>query len=134
MDKIKYFVLDTNVLLHDANSLTAFGDNMIVIPMAVVEELDKFKRNMDMLGRNARQAIRVLDRLREAGKLSEGVAFSKIGLQSSGMLSVRYEGANDDPRLRLLFASSDGHDQADNSIISVALQLKNENHRTIFFF
>ncbi len=132
MDKIKYFVLDTNVLLHDANSLTAFGDNMIVIPMAVVEELDKFKRNMDMLGRNARQAIRVLDRLREAGKLSEGVAFSKIGLQSSGMLSVRYEGANDDPRLRLLFASSDGHDQADNSIISVALQLKNENHRTIF--
>ena len=68
----KMFVLDTNVLLHSAQSLLSFHDNDVVIPMAVVEELDKFKRNQDELGRNARMTIRHLDRLRQAGNLREG--------------------------------------------------------------
>ena len=74
---IKFFVLDTNVLLHNANSIEAFGDNNIVIPMAVVEELDKFKKNQDLLGRNARQVIRNLDRLREKGHLTDGVPLAE---------------------------------------------------------
>jgi len=63
----KTFVLDTNVLLHNSNCVEAFADNTVVIPMAVIEELDKFKSNNDELGRNARQVIRKLDRLRKRG-------------------------------------------------------------------
>ena len=61
----KTFVLDTNVLLHSAQSIESFQDHDVVIPMAVIEELDKFKKNSDELGRNARRVIRTLDRLRE---------------------------------------------------------------------
>ena len=46
----KTFVLDTNVLLHSSQSLNAFQDNNIAIPMAVIEELDKFKKSHDELG------------------------------------------------------------------------------------
>ncbi len=70
----KTFVLDTNVLLYSAQALEAFEDNEIVIPMTVIEEIDKFKRNQDELGRNARQVIRKLDELRRKGRLSEGVS------------------------------------------------------------
>ena len=80
---IKAFVLDTNVLLHSAQSIESFHDNDVVIPMAVVEELDKFKKNSDELGRNARQVIRYLDRLRQkalpkTGQLRLGVPLSSI--------------------------------------------------------
>ena len=88
---IKFFVLDTNVLLHNANSIEAFGDNNIVIPMAVVEELDKFKKNQDLLGRNARQVIRNLDRLREKGHLTDGVPLAEIGSSAttnSGSMTI----------------------------------------------
>ena len=64
MGKIKSFVLDTNVLLHSGQSIESFQDNDVIIPMAVLEELDKFKKNNDELGRNARMVIRKLDRLR----------------------------------------------------------------------
>ena len=73
MSNIKTFVLDTNVLLHSARSLEAFADNRVVIPMTVIEELDKFKNNQDELGRNSRQVVRSLDSLRKKGNLSEGV-------------------------------------------------------------
>ncbi|MCC8116100.1 MAG: PIN domain-containing protein, partial [Planctomycetes bacterium] len=61
----KYFVLDTNVLLHTNVALTSFTDNVVVLPMTVIEELDKFKTKSDELGRNARAVIRYIDRLRE---------------------------------------------------------------------
>ena len=70
----KIFVLDTNVLLHSAAALNSFEENEIVIPMTVLEELDKFKRNQDELGRNARHVIRMLDQLRAKGSLYGGVA------------------------------------------------------------
>src|SRR4029078_8099098 len=57
----KTFVLDTNVLLHNPGALTAFKDNRVVLALAVIEELDRFKRNNDELGRNARQCIREID-------------------------------------------------------------------------
>jgi PhoH-like ATPase len=70
----RIFVLDTNVLLHDSNSLFAFQDVVVGIPFVVLEELDKFKRESDERGRNARQVIRDLDELRSKGSLSEGVS------------------------------------------------------------
>ncbi|OGV53429.1 MAG: phosphate starvation-inducible protein PhoH [Lentisphaerae bacterium GWF2_52_8] len=69
----KTFVLDTNVLLYNAQAIEAFEDNEIVLPMAVIEELDRFKKNQDELGRNARQVIRRIDELRSRGNLSGGV-------------------------------------------------------------
>jgi PhoH-like ATPase len=67
------YILDTNVLLHDARSLRAFGDATVVIPLDVLEELDRFKKHIDEVGRNAREVIRELDRLRTGGSLPEGV-------------------------------------------------------------
>jgi len=67
------YVLDTNVLLHDAKALHAFKNSIIVIPLDVLEELDQFKKNPDEVGRNARKVIRELDQLRANGNLTEGV-------------------------------------------------------------
>ena len=58
----KYFVLDTNVLLHNSNAVTAFADNVVVLPMTVIEELDRFKSSVDKKGMHARQVLREIDR------------------------------------------------------------------------
>src|SRR3954465_8359391 len=75
----KTFVVDTNVLLHNPNSIFMFADNEVIIPFDVIEELDKFKSGTDDLGRNARSAIRHLDRFRQSGNLSEGVPIEQTG-------------------------------------------------------
>ncbi|MFP4461411.1 MAG: PhoH family protein [Thermotogota bacterium] len=80
---VKNYVLDTNVLLHDPNSLFAFEDNNVVIPLPVLEELDGFKRKPGQLGANCREVVRNLDRLRETGGLLEG-----IQLDNGGTLKV----------------------------------------------
>ena len=68
---VKNYVLDTNVLLHDARALYAFADNNVVIPIYVIEEVDTFKKSQDELGRNARQVARLLDEVRATGTLSK---------------------------------------------------------------
>ncbi len=80
---VKNFVLDTNVLIHDPNSIYSFEDNNVIIPLPVVEELDKLKKEAGSVGKSARDVIRELDRLREKGKLSEG-----IKLENGGTLKV----------------------------------------------
>ena len=59
----KIFVLDTNIILHDFKCIRQFQENDIVIPSAVIEELDKFKKGNDALSFNARNFMRELDRL-----------------------------------------------------------------------
>jgi len=76
----KVFVLDTNVLLHNADAISSFSDNVVVLPMTVIEELDKFKSRNDELARNARQVIRSLDKLRAKGHLGNGVTMGNEGL------------------------------------------------------
>ncbi|TCS84438.1 PhoH family protein [Tepidibacillus fermentans] len=76
----KIFVLDTNVLLQDPRAIFAFEDNEVVIPAVVLEEIDSKKRFMDEIGRNARQVSRLLDNLRENGKLHTGVKLKQGGL------------------------------------------------------
>lgn len=76
---IKYYVLDTNVLLHDPMALFKFKDNNVIIPIVVIEEVDKFKKDLSELGRNARQCSRNLDKLREMGSLSAGVPLPEEG-------------------------------------------------------
>jgi PhoH-like ATPase len=67
----KTFVLDTNVLLHDPDAIQKFVNHDVVLPIVVLEELDKMKRFTDELGKNARQVIRFIDSLK--GNLFEGI-------------------------------------------------------------
>ncbi|HEY9174674.1 MAG TPA: PhoH family protein [Verrucomicrobiae bacterium] len=76
---MKNYVLDTNVLLHDPNSLLNFQDNHVLIPIEVIEEIDRFKRESSELGQNARTVSRMLDGFREQGSLSEGVKLPNGG-------------------------------------------------------
>ena len=78
MAKPKIFVLDTNVILHDHKALRRFQDNNLVIPVAVIEELDKFKKGNDALAYNARSFIRDLDRITEGRFFgAEGIPIGK---------------------------------------------------------
>jgi PhoH-like ATPase len=61
MNKCKIFVIDTNVILHDHESIYHFMEHDVVIPITVLEELDKFKRGNDPLNFEARQFVRILD-------------------------------------------------------------------------
>jgi PhoH-like ATPase len=110
----KNFVLDTNVLLHDPRSLFGFGDNNVVVPIYVIEEIDNFKRDLSTLGRNARQVSRYLDEFRGLGNLREGVA---IAGEKGGLLRVLFT----DRQLPRELA--DGH-STDNKILAVALDLR----------
>ena len=78
MGKSKVFVLDTNIILHDHKAIRRFQDNDIVIPVAVIEELDKFKKGNDALSFNARAFMRDLDRITE-GKMfgADGIPIGK---------------------------------------------------------
>ncbi|MEO6034402.1 MAG: PIN domain-containing protein, partial [Verrucomicrobiota bacterium] len=91
---MKNYVLDTNVLLHDPQSVLNFKANNVLIPIDVIEELDRFKRESNELGSNARQFSRTLDKLREKGKLNKGVR-----LESGGFLRVIFHDKDDNGHL-----------------------------------
>ena len=118
---VKTFVVDTNVLLHNPNALFLFGDNDVVIPFDVLEELDKFKVSTDDLGRNARSAIRHLDHLRTLGNLSEGVRVEQTG----GRVRVILE---EDQKLCTGLTAN----TADNRIICCARSLQQNGARVVF--
>lgn len=75
----KIYVLDTNVLLQDPNAIFAFEDNEVIIPAIVLEEIDTKKRNADEIGRNARHVSRLMDGLREKGRLHDGIVLDHGG-------------------------------------------------------
>ena len=87
----KLFVLDTNVLLHDSNSLFKFEEHDIYLPMIVLEELDHHKKGMSEVARNARQVSRFLDSLvNESEDLEKGVNLDALGnLEALGQLLLQ---------------------------------------------
>lgn len=111
----KIFVIDTNVILHDPTAILRFEDNEIVLPIAVIEELDRFKKQPEMTGRNAREVARTLDQLRQQGNLTTGVSLS-----NGGSLRVAL---SDRDTLKTLPLELSG-DIADNAILAVGLQSK----------
>jgi PhoH-like ATPase len=114
----KTFVLDTNVLLHDPEAIHAFCDNDLVIPLAVIEEIDGQKRRQDEIGRNARMVSRSLDSLRSLGRLSDGVP-----TPGGGRLRVEVNH-------RTVQESFPGFssEKYDNRILALALALKEDGH------
>ncbi|HET6639300.1 MAG TPA: PhoH family protein [Gemmatimonadota bacterium] len=111
----KRYLLDTNVLLHDPTALTAFQDNSVLVPIYVIEEIDRFKKQLTRLGENARWISRFLDALRERGRLSDGVE-----LDTGGRLRVVFD--PDDPQR--VIARSDGW--VDNEILKIARRIQDD--------
>ena len=112
---MKTFVLDTNVLLHDPEALYKFEENTIVIPITVIEEIDKFKKDMNETGRNARHCSRLLDKLRKSGSLSKGIT-----LETGGTLRVEIF---EERGLRTLPPELRS-EKGDNRILAVAMEIK----------
>ncbi|HLP77644.1 MAG TPA: PhoH family protein [Candidatus Paceibacterota bacterium] len=83
---MKNYILDTNVLLHDPNSLLNFEEHNVLLPIEVIEEIDRFKRESSELGQNARSVSRMLDSFRGEGSLSEGVK-----LPNGGKLKIVFQ-------------------------------------------
>ena len=109
----KNFILDTNVLLHDPRSMFGFGDNDVVIPIYVIEEIDNFKRDLSSLGRNARQVSRYLDEFRALGHLRDGVSLGP----ERGTVRVVISDRKLPPEM------GDTH-SVDNRILATALDLR----------
>ena len=115
---MKNFVLDTNVLLHDPQALFKFQENNIIIPITVIEEIDKFKKDMNETGRNARQISRILDSMREKGSLAAGIDLPGGGNLKVEMFSEKYyQSLPVDLR----------YDSGDNRILAVALNMRDSN-------
>ena len=107
----KHLIIDTSVLLYDKNAILNLGENNIVIPLIVLEELDKFKDKPGVLGENARHVNRFLDSLREKGSLETGVLFKE---ESDSILKVSFEYETDSEKINSLPKSND------NLIIALA--------------
>lgn len=70
---VKIYVLDTNVLIQAPHAVECFEDNQVILPMVVLEELDRLKKAEGDRGSNARQAVRILEQFRQKGNLLSGV-------------------------------------------------------------
>ena len=117
--KPKIFVLDTNVILHDHRAIRKFQDNDLVIPVAVIEELDKFKKGTDALAYNARGFLREMDRL------TEGRLFGPRGVPvGKGMGMIKIEPNHPFPEdLQDLFVD----DIQDHRILATAIWVRDTN-------
>ena len=116
----KIFVLDTNIILHDSRSIYNFQENDLVIPIAVIEELDKFKKSTDVLGYNAREFMRKIDILSADKNFFKGEGFS-LG---KGLGPLRVEINHPFP---LELQGSFKDDIQDHRILAVAIWVKNQN-------
>ena len=73
MKKQKTFILDTSVLLYDCHSIHSLAGHKVIIPIVVLDELDRFKDRQALIGENARYINRYLDGLRAKGNINKGV-------------------------------------------------------------
>lgn len=116
----KNYILDTNVLIHDPQSIFRFQDNHLYVPVYVLEELDKLKNEQSLRGRNSREACRIIDELRCQGSLSKGI---EIG---DGTFTIYV------PKERKMLSVALDHKSMDNAILQSALDIKeNTELRTI---
>ena len=117
--KPKIFVLDTNIILHDYKAIRKFKDNDIVIPVAVIEELDKFKKGNDQLAYNARGFMRDIDRM------TEGRLFGEHGVPiAKGLGNIKIEPNHPFPEgMKDMFFD----DIPDHRILSTAIWVRDNN-------
>ncbi|MEC8617170.1 MAG: PhoH family protein [Bacteroidota bacterium] len=113
----KIFVLDTSVILHDHNVLDCFEENDIAIPITVLEELDNFKRGNDTKNYEAREFIRILDRLSNAYTLQDWIP---INGEEKGKFRIILENDTNEADAVKIFGNKNDH-----HILNAALSLKN---------
>jgi PhoH-like ATPase len=116
----KIFVLDTSVILYNHNALNSFDDNDVVIPITVLEELDNFKKGNEIKNFEAREFIRIMDRLSTKGTLQDWIEldFPKAGMFRVQMDEVPEKGMN---AIKLF-----GDDKPDHRILNAAIRLGEE--------
>ncbi len=114
----KTFVLDTNVILHDGTCINQFKENDIVIPLAVIEEIDHFKRGSQVINLNAREFARTLDELTGKALFNGGVSLGK----GKGKVRIAItKGLNE--QIKEIFRE----DTPDHRILSTALELRDKS-------
>ncbi|WP_319783157.1 PhoH family protein [Oceanisphaera sp. IT1-181] len=117
----KRFILDTNVLLHEPLSIYSFNEHQVLIPMTVLEELDRIKDRQKDVSRDARVAIRTLESLfhdATPDQIIAGVPLGKLGEEASGSIAIVTD--KHLPEGYAMFTD----DEADNRIINTALYLQ----------
>jgi PhoH-like ATPase len=120
----KIYVLDTSVLLHDHNSINSFEDNYVAIPITVLEELDKFKVGNENKNFEARETIRIIDRLSSTHTLN---AWVPLGNGHGGKFKIILDidlSANDDSEA--IFQSK----KNDHKILNAAIVLQKQEKRS----
>ncbi|HAJ80593.1 MAG TPA: phosphate starvation-inducible protein PhoH [Fibrobacteres bacterium] len=122
---MKNYILDTTVLLYDPQALFKFEENNVFIPITVIEDIDRFKKDLNETGRNARQTSRHLDGLRLKGSLTSGV---KIDM--GGKVIVKLDASSAAAKIPREFQSN----PRDNLILSIALDVKEKSGGVPTFF
>lgn len=118
----KTFVLDTNVILHDSTCIHQFKENDIIIPLAVIEEIDQFKRGSQVINLNARDFARTLDSLTGSALFDGGISMGK----GKGKIQIPIiKGLSEE--IRNIFRE----DNADHRILSTAIEVQKRNKEKI---
>ena len=119
----KSYVLDTCVLLADPQSLVQFDEHEVVLPLVVVEELDRQKTRMDEVGANARRAIRLLE---EMGASRNGGLAEPFEMPSGGTVRIELNGIYSDRLPEVLDPSTPDH-----RILATCLNLHDSGRDTV---
>lgn len=117
---VKIYVIDTNVLLDAPYAIESFEDNEVILPLAVLEELDHFKKADGEIGVNARKVIRYLEQQRQKGELTKGVP-----LESGGTLQVEKN------FIDVLLPEDLSADTMDNRILKVCIGLSGSREEQV---
>jgi len=121
MNSRKTFILDTSVLLYDKSAIHSFPNGDVVLPLVVLDELDRFKEKPGILGESARYVNRYLDTLRDIGNLHEGVK-----IENNQTIRVERDRSDKIP-------NDLNEHGGDNRVIGVAMYLKetSDNSHTV---
>lgn len=123
----KAYVIDTNVLIHDPNAILNFDEHQVVIPMTVLEELDKLKNGHKSIAADCRSAIRLIDRVignSPAEQVAQGVPIPRDGKETRGFLSILMNRSGEPAEACL------PNENNDNKIINRIMQMQLENPDT----
>jgi len=115
----KTYIIDTNVIIHDPLSFLKFEDNTVIIPIAVIEELDNFKNYADERGKNVRIASRKLDELRSEGRLDKGVK-----TKDGGIIKIEMD-------KEFILPEGFSKNEMDNRILNIAYYYSKKEKNTI---
>ena len=110
MESKKIFILDTSVLLYDKHSIHSFPESEVIVPIMVLDEVDRFKEKIGVVGEAARYVNRYLDEVRQKGNIHEG-----IEIESGQIIRVEINSHAVPPGL--------DPNSTDNKIIGMAVEI-----------